>query len=160
MLLGWGHISFTAEPVWMEEVRKNKRKKRKENESKFWRILWNSGDQILIWQQNMFCFTAPHSSSPHQTYLFIFSSFLCCRTHSLDIFSFSNNTVFLLVHRNSLLLGSQSELSKFSKLSWSPFNGYAIRHKFPSSSSSKLTDTTPEERKDTESYELLQSQTF
>jgi len=32
----------------MEEVRKNKRKKRKENESKFWRILWNSGDQILI----------------------------------------------------------------------------------------------------------------
>lgn len=119
---------------------KTKETRRKENESE--RVLENSQDQNL-------------TAKKIKIYLFIFSSFLCCRTHSLDIFSFSNNIVFLLVHRNSLLLGSQSELSKFSKLSWSPFNGYAIRHKFPSSSSSKLTDTTPEEKKHPDSYELL-----
>lgn len=121
-----------------KETREEKKMKAKE----FWRTL-----KTRIWQQKKI-----------KIYLFIFSSFLCCRTHSLDIFSFSNNTVFLLVHRNSLLLGSQSELSKFSKLSWSPFNGYAIRHKFPSSSSSKLTDTTPEEKKHPDSYELLKWQ--
>lgn len=99
-------------------------KRRKENESK--RVLENSLEfqrpdcnltaKDVMLQRSTFQF-------PQQTYLFIFSSFLCCRTHSLDIFSFSNNIVFLLVHRNSLLLGSQSELSKFSKLLWSPFNG-------------------------------------
>lgn len=145
---------------WTHLLCRGQEKQKKQEKNQKWKlkgsrefpgILWipdpNFTAKIVMLRDSTFQFP--------QTDLFIFSSFLCCRTHSLDIFSFSNNTVFLLVHRNSLLLGSQSELSKFSKLSWSPFSGYAIRHKFPSSSSSKLTDTTPGERKHRDHQELL-----
>lgn len=56
---------------------------------------------------------------------------------------------FFLLHFSSLLLGSPSD--KGSVFSWSDGSlciGCAIKHRFPSSSSSKLTDTTPAEREE------------
>lgn len=86
---------------------------------------------------------------PH---LMILSSLRLCRALSLLYLSFSrsNGDCFLLLHFSILLLGSQSaEGSLFSRSPDSLWRGYAMRHRFPSSSSSKLTDTTPESGRET-----------
>lgn len=65
------------------------------------------------------------------------------------VLSFSSRADgFFLLHFSSLLLGPPSD--RGSVFSWSDGSlcrGYAIKHRFPSSSSSKLTDTTPTARR-------------